>query len=54
MTLLYCGQTAGRIKMPLGMDVDFGPGHIVLDVDLTQLPHGKGHNSPTFAVYGRR
>jgi len=24
-------QTAGWIKMPLGMEVDLGPGHIVLD-----------------------
>jgi len=28
---VYCGQTAGRMKMPLGAEVDFGPGHIVLD-----------------------
>jgi len=27
---IYCGQTAGRIKMPLGVEVDLGPGHIVL------------------------
>jgi len=28
---VYCGQTAGRIKMPLGMEVGIGPGDIVLD-----------------------
>jgi len=28
---LYCGQTAGWIKTPLGMEVDLGPGHVVLD-----------------------
>ena len=28
---VYCGQTAGRIKMVLGMEVGLGPGHIVLD-----------------------
>jgi len=28
---VYCGQTAGWIKMPLGTEVDLGPGHIVLD-----------------------
>ena len=28
---VYCGQTAGWIKMPLGMEVGLGPGHIVLD-----------------------
>jgi len=27
----YCGQMAGWMKMPLGMVVDLGPGHIVLD-----------------------
>jgi len=28
---LYCGQTAGVIKVALGMEVGLGPGHIVLD-----------------------
>jgi len=28
-----CGQMAGWIKMPLGMEVDLGPGHTVLDGD---------------------
>ena len=27
---MYCGQTAGRIKMPLGTEVEIGPGDIVL------------------------
>jgi len=31
VTLVYCGQTAGRIKMKLGMAAGLGPGHIVLD-----------------------
>ena len=26
---VYCGQTAGWIKMPLGMEVGLGPDHIV-------------------------
>jgi len=30
-TLVYCGQTAGWIKMKLGMEAGLGPGHIVLD-----------------------
>ena len=30
-TLVYCGQTGGRIKMKLGMQVDLSPGHIVLN-----------------------
>jgi len=28
---VYCGQMAGWMKTPLGMKVDRGPGHIVLD-----------------------
>ena len=30
---LYCGQTAGGIAMPLDIEVDLGPGNIVLDGD---------------------
>jgi len=33
LTLMYCGQTVGRIKMPLGTEVDLGLGDIVLDGD---------------------
>jgi len=33
VTLVYCGQTVRRIKMKLGTQVGFGPGHIVLDRD---------------------
>jgi len=28
---VYCGEMAGWMKMPLGTEVDLGPGHIVLD-----------------------
>ena len=32
---IYCGETAGFMKTPLGTEVDLGPGpgHIVLDRD---------------------
>ena len=30
VTLVYCGQTAEWIKMPLGTKVDVGPGHTAL------------------------
>jgi len=51
---IYCGQTAGWIRMPLGTEVGLGPGYIVLYGD-TAVPHGKEHSSlSTFAVYGRR
>jgi len=35
---IYCGQTARWIKMPLGMEVGLGPGHIVLGGDLAPPP----------------
>ena len=38
------GQTAGWIKMALGMEVDLGPGHIVLDG--AQLPPQKKGEQP--------
>jgi len=33
VTLVYCGQTVGWIKMPLGTEVGLAPGDIVLDGD---------------------
>ena len=35
---VYCGQTAGWIKMALSMEVGLGPGHIVLDRDPAPPP----------------
>ena len=37
-----CGQTARWIKMPLGTEVDLGPGHIALDAD-SAPPKGVQH-----------
>jgi len=37
---LYCGQTAGCIKMPLGMEVGLSPGDFVLDGDPTATLKG--------------
>ena len=48
--LVYCGQTVGRIKMTLGMQVGLGPGHIVLDGD-PALPPPKGHTPSVFSPY---
>ena len=48
VTLVYCGQTVGWIKMPLGTEVGLDPGHIVLDGD--PVPTQKGH-SPQFAAH---
>ena len=44
VTLVHCGQTVGRIKMKLDMQVGLGHGHTVLDGD--PAPHGKGHSNP--------
>jgi len=41
-----CGQTAGCIKIPLGMEV----GLIMLDGDLAPPPRKKGH-SPQFSAH---
>ena len=40
-----CGQTAGLIKMALGMEVGLGPVHIVLDGHTAPLPK-KGGRAP--------
>jgi len=44
---LYCDQTARSIKMPLGMEVCLGAGHIVLDGDPALSPI-KGGTAPNF------
>ena len=46
VTLVHCGQRTGWIRMPLGMEVGFGPGHIVLDGDLAPPPPKKGAQLP--------
>jgi len=46
---VYCGQTAGWIKMPLSMEVGLGPDHIVLDAD--PAPPQKGEHSPQFSAH---
>jgi len=35
---VYCGQTAGRMKTPLGTEVNLGPGHSVFDGDRAAAP----------------
>jgi len=46
LTHVYCGQTAGWIKMALGVEVGLGPGHIVLDGDPGPVPKKCGR-APT-------
>jgi len=49
VTFVHCGQTVRWIKMKLGTQVGFGPGHIVLDGD-PAAPPPKGH-SPQFLAH---
>jgi len=51
VTLVYCGQTVGRIKMKLGTQVGLGPGHLVLDRDPAPLPQ-RG-TDPQFSAHIR-
>jgi len=50
VTLVYCGQTVGRIKMKLGMQVGIGPCHFVLDGDPAPLPKKSG-GAPQFSAH---
>ena len=45
VTLVYCGQTVGLIKMKLGSEIGLGPGHIVFDGDPILLLR-KGGTAP--------
>jgi len=46
VTLVYCGQMVGWIKMPLGMEVGIGPGDVVLDGD-SASSNGNGQRNPS-------
>ena len=50
VTLVYCGQTVGRIRVKVGMLVGLGPGHIVLDGDRGPLLH-RGTAPQIFSPY---
>jgi len=43
-----CGQTAGWIKMPLGMEIDLDPGHIVSDTAQPPPSEGAQQSPPSF------
>jgi len=43
-----CGQTAGWIKMPLGTEVDLGPGHIVKWGPSSPTERGTATSPPFF------
>jgi len=46
VTLVYCGQTVGWIKMKFGVLVGIGPSDIVLDGDPAPSPKKKGSQPP--------
>jgi len=48
VTFVHCGQTVGRLKMKLGIQVGLVPGHIMLDGDPSPLPKGGGGGAPNF------
>jgi len=50
VTFVHCGQTVGRIKMKLAMQVGLCPGHTVLDGDPAPPP-AKGHSPPQFSAH---
>ena len=49
VVLVYCGQTIGWIKMKLGMQVDHGLGHIMLDG--VPAPHPQRGSAPQFSAH---
>ena len=55
VTLVYCGQMVGQIKMKLGVQVGLGPDHIVLDGDPAPLPQrGTAPNFRPMSVVAKR
>jgi len=51
LALVYCGQTVGRIKIKLGVQVDLCHGHTVIDGDPAPLP--KRGTTPQFSAHIR-
>jgi len=48
VTLVYCGQTIGWIRMPLAMQAGLSPGHIVIDGDPFPPPKKRAQPAPNF------
>jgi len=51
VTFMHCGQTVGRIKMKLAMQVGLGSGHSVLDGDPAPTPPKGNSPHPIFGPY---
>jgi len=54
VTLVYCGQTVGRTKMKLGMQVRLGPGHCVLNGDPAHTKRGTHRKFQPMSVVAKR
>ena len=54
VTFVYCGHTVGWIRMPLGTEVGFGPGYIVLDGDPAPPKRGTSPNFRPMSVVAKR
>jgi len=51
----YCGQTAGWIKMPLGMELNLGPSDVVLDgVAAFPLKGAQPQSFRSMSIVGKR
>ena len=48
---VYCGQTAGWIKLVLGMEIGLSPGDFVLDGDPAPFQKGAEPPSPIFGPF---
>jgi len=51
---VYCDQTAGWIKMPLGTEVGLGPGNIVFDAAQLHPPHGQSPQLSAMSVVAKQ
>ena len=51
VTLVYCGQTVGWIKVKLNVHVGLIPGHTALDGDPAPLPKKGTEPSPNFLAH---
>jgi len=51
---VYCGQTAGWIKMPLDVEVGLGPDHIVLDGDPAAPIRAQSPNFRPVSIVAKR
>jgi len=54
VVVVCCGQTAGRINMPVGTEVGCGPGDIVLDGDPAPPQRGTAPNFRPMSIVAKQ